>query len=146
MANKRSTPFQMEWMKLLAWRPSVSFTLVLASLSANLLAFTLSLRIPSGASEVNPLVHPGLLVSLGYSEGIIVLISFVLSVLIQDEAKRSVILATVLAVLTGDALNDTVFSVTDSQFLAVDISYAFTALIPALVAIRWIQRQSAWRR
>ena len=146
MANKRSTPFQMEWMKLLAWRPSVSFTLVLASTSVNILAFTLSLRIPTGASEVNPLVQPGMLASLGYSEGIIVLISFVLSVLIRDEAKRSVILATVLAVLTGDALNDTVFSVTNSQFLAVDISYAFTALIPAFVAIRCIQSQSAQRR
>jgi len=87
-----------------------------------------------------------MLASLGYSEGIIVLISFVLSVLIRDEAKRSVILATVLAVLTGDALNDTVFSVTNSQFLAVDISYAFTALIPAFVAIRCIQSQSAQRR
>jgi len=143
LANKRSSSFEMQWTKLLAWRPSVSITLVLASISANLLAFTLSLRIPSGASEVNPLVHPGLLVSLGYSEGIIVLISFMLSVLIRDEAKRSVVLAAVLAVLTGDALNDIVFSVTNSQFLAVDISYAFTALIPSFVAIRWIQSQSS---
>jgi hypothetical protein len=129
-------------MRLTAYRPSVSFTLVLTSISANLLAFTLSLRIPSGASEVNPLVHPGTIASLGFSEGIIVLVSFALSRLLQDEAKRSVILAAVLAVLTGDALNDIVFTLTNSQFLAVDISYAFTALIPTFVAIRWIQAQT----
>jgi hypothetical protein len=139
MTNKLSSLFQVEWMKLVAWRSSVTFTLVLVSISANLLAFTLSLQIPSGASEVNPFVHPGSLASLGYSEGIIILISFVLSILILDEAKRSVVLAAVVAVLTGDALNDIVYSLSRSQFLAVDISYAITALVPALVAARWIQ-------
>jgi hypothetical protein len=143
MTNKRSSAFQVEWMKLVAWRPSVSFTLVLASISANLLAFTLSLHIPSGASEVNPLVHPGLLASLGYSEGIIVLVSFVLTILIPNEEKRSVVLAAVVAVLTGDALNDIVYTLTRSQFLAADISYTFTALIPAFVAMKWIQSQTS---
>jgi hypothetical protein len=83
-----------------------------------------------------------MMASFGYSEGIIVLVSLVLSRLVQDEAKRSVILAAVLAVLTGDALNDIVFTLTTSQFLAVDISYAFTALIPAFVAVNWIQSQT----
>ena len=80
--------------------------------------------------------------SLGYSEGIVVLVSFVLSGLVRNEAKRSVVLAAVLAVLTGDALNDIVFTLIKSQFLAVDISYACTALIPAFVATRWIQSQT----
>jgi hypothetical protein len=128
-------------MKFVAWRPSVSFTLVLASISTNLLAFTLSLHIPNGASEVNPLAHPGMVASLGFSEGIIMLVSFTLSRLLRDEVRRSVILSAVVAVLTGDALNDIVFTLTTSQFLAVDISYAFTALIPAFVALRWIQFQ-----
>jgi hypothetical protein len=126
-------------MRLAAWRPSVSFALILTSISANLFAFVLSLRIPSGDSEVNPLVRPGLFASLAYSEGIIILVFFALTALLQDEAKRSVILAAVVGVLTGDALNDAVLTVTNSQFLAVDISYAFAALIPAFVAMKWIQ-------
>jgi len=142
MANKRSST-QVEWTKSMPWRPSVSFTLVLASVSANLLAFVLSLRIPTGASEVNPFVHPGMLASLAYSEGMILLVSFILSVLLRDEAKRCVILGAVVAVLTGDALNDIVFTLTSSQFLATDISYAFTALIPAFVAMKWIQWQTS---
>jgi len=142
MANKRNLPFQPEWKKLMAWRPSVSFSLVMSSILANLLAFTLSLRIPSGASEVNPLVHPGSLASLGYSEGVIVLVSLALSILVRDEGRRCVILAAVVAILTGDVVNDVVFSVTNSQFLAVDISYSLTALIPAFVAARWVRSQT----
>ena len=129
----------MEQMKLVAWRPSVSFTLVAASMSANLLAFVMSLRIPSGASEVNPLVHPGSLASLGYSEGLIVSVSVILTFLVRNEAVRSVMLAAVVGVLAGDVLNDIVMTLTNSQFLAVDISYAFTALLPAFVALKWIQ-------
>jgi len=142
LAKKRSFLFQLGWMRLLVWRPSVSFTLVVASISINLLAFTLSLGIPSGASEVNPLVHPGSLASLAYSEGIIILSTFVLSALVRDEGQRTVILAAVVAVLTGDALNDLVFTLTTSQFLAVITSYASTALIPAFVATRWIRFQA----
>ena len=52
-------------------------------------------------------------------------------------------MAAVVAVLTGDALNDIVMTLTNSQFLAVDISYAFTALIPAFVAMRWVQSQTS---
>jgi hypothetical protein len=131
------------WVKRAPWRPSASFTLVITSISANLVAFALSLQIPSGASEVNPFVHLGMMVSLGFSEGIVVLVSFILSRLLRDEAKRSVILAGVVAVLAGDALNDIVFTLTNSQFLAFDISYAFTALIPAFVAMRWIRSQTS---
>jgi hypothetical protein len=126
----------------MGWRPSISSIIILASISANLLAFALSLQIPNDASEVNPLVHPGMMASLLFSEGIILLVSFLLTILLHDEAKRSVVLAAVAAVLSGDALNDLVFSLTNNQFLAVDISYAFTALIPALVAMRWVRSQT----
>jgi len=139
MTGRLSPALLMKWMRRRAWRASVSLGLTVASVCANLSAFIMSMRIPSGASEVNPLVHPGTLSSLAYSEGLIILISFALSTLLRDEGKRSVILAAVVALLTGDALNDIVFSFTGSQFLAADISYASTALIPAFVAMKCIQ-------
>jgi hypothetical protein len=122
-----------------ASRPSFSSVLVLLAVSINLLAYLMSLRIPNGAAEVNPLVHPGSLVSLGYSEGIIITVSLLISVLIRDETKRSIVQAAVVALLAGDAMNDVVFTLTGSQYLAVVTSYAFTALIPALAAIRSMQ-------
>jgi hypothetical protein len=140
MKNKRGFASK-EWMLSLGWRPSISFTLVLASISANLLAFLQSLRIPSGALEANPFVHPGMIESFGFSEVIILVGSFMLSKLLRDEAKRSVVLAAVTGLLTGDALNDIVVSLTTNQFLAVDISYTFTALVPAFVAMRWLESQ-----
>jgi hypothetical protein len=141
MTDKRGSAFHMERMRLMAWRPSTSFAIMLASVSINLVAFALSIRIPSGDSEANPFVHPGMLASLGFSEGTIVLGSFMLSKLIRDEAKRCVILAAMAGLLTGDALNDIVISLTNNQFLAVDISYTFTALVPAFVAMKWLQSQ-----
>jgi hypothetical protein len=129
---------------LMTGKPSLSFILVLVSISANLAAFVLSLGIPSGASEVNPFARPGLLISLGFSVGIIVLVCVALARLLRDEVTRCVVLAAVVGVMTGDALNDFVYTVTRSQFVAVDISYGFTALIPAFVAMKLIRTRTGW--
>lgn len=120
-------------------RPSPFVILALAATVVNLSAFLLSLHVPTGAYEANPNVRPGSLVSLGFSEGLVLLASFILRIISTDREVRIIVQAAVVALLSGDTINDLILVATGSQFFAIASSYTITAIVPALVAIWWIQ-------
>lgn len=107
----------------------------------NLIAYVLSSRLPSWAAEANPFVQPGSLVSLALAETTILAVSSLCRFLGRDAATRNILLAAVVAVLTGDASNDVVLVLTRSQFFAIAASYFSITMIPTFVAMRSLELQ-----
>jgi hypothetical protein len=112
--------------------------LILLGVTVNLIAFALSLLIPAWATEANPYVQPGSLLSLARSETIIILGSLLCRLLCKDRMMLNMLQAAIVALLTGDASNDVLLMISGREFLAIVGSYALTAFIPTLVAIKFL--------
>lgn len=109
--------------------------LTAAAVVANLTAFVLTVNIPAGFSELNPVpkgISPS---SLMFSEGLLMVGSGLLYVLVRSPGERNLVQSSVAALLLADAINDLCQITPIPLYGTVLISYGVAALFPTFFAL-----------
>jgi len=119
---------------------SVFVALTMLCIASNLMAFVVSSGLPPMYVELDRLVQPGSLLSLLRTEGIILIISFVLLGLVRNVVERTVFQGLILGVLAADAVNDIALVYTGNWPIAIETALATAVSIPALVGILMSRR------
>lgn len=119
------------------WRrwDSTSASMMLVCTISNFVAFLVSSNLTSKYVELDSLVQPGHLLSLARTEGLILVASMSLMVLVRSNLQRVALQSLVAGFLTADAINDIVLVTTGSWLLATELAYVMAASIPALTVL-----------
>ena len=121
------------------------FILATVCVISNLVAFTLSFRMPAGYVELDPLVQPGLIVSLVKTEGIALIATLALWVGVKHPSERIIFQSLVAGFFAADAVSDGVLFATASQLLATEIAWLAAASMPVAAGLLLLRREKALR-
>lgn len=128
LANKIDPSFWRRW-------DSGTASLVLVCTISNLVAFVASSNLTPKYIELDSLVQPGHLLSLARTEGMILLATISLRVLVRSNLQRVALQGLVAGFLTADAVNDIILVTNGSWFLATELAYVTAASIPAMAVL-----------
>lgn len=104
-------------------------TACLSNLGASVATFTASSLRPGSVHELNSLVRPGSIVSLGDTELLVVLCAALILFVAKEDSNRTVLQSMVTGLFLADALHDTILFLTQNPY-AKSLRQSSSASVP----------------